>query len=47
MFSGHLRYLDWILVLQDPRLLASAGDDGVVKIWELVGELPHASFATS
>jgi hypothetical protein len=34
-------------VLQDPRLLASAGDDGIVKIWELVGELPRALSATS
>lgn len=28
---------------KDPRLLASAGDDGVVRIWELVGELPTAT----
>lgn len=32
---------------KDPRLLASAGDDGIVKIWELVGELPRALSATS
>jgi hypothetical protein len=27
---------------QEQRLLASAGDDGTVKIWELVGDLPVA-----
>ncbi|XP_024358703.1 protein CIA1 isoform X2 [Physcomitrium patens] len=26
---------------KNPRLLASAGDDGIVKIWEVVGDLPH------
>ena len=44
---GQLICSNWKLVLQNPRLLASAGDDGTVKIWELVGEFPHRLCANS